>query len=242
MKYKCTCSYVGTAYEGFQSQPGGNTIQDHIEAALAVIFRSEIRILSASRTDQGVHAFAHVFQFIAEERDPYKLKGSMNALLPPDIRIRKVEPVADDFHCRYMVKEKTYVYLMNLGEYDVFLKDRAYQHRYQVDVEKMREAASFLEGTHDFGSFNTSSYAEHPDQVRTIRKFTIEEKNGRIKMTVTGTGFLRHMVRIMAGTLLEVGRGRKTPEDVLYMLEHPDKTKRRYNIDACGLYLVNIRY
>ena len=91
MKYKCTCSYVGTAYEGFQSQPGGNTIQDHIEAALAVIFRSEIRILSASRTDQGVHAFAHVFQFIADERDPYKLKGSMNALLPPDIRIRKVE-------------------------------------------------------------------------------------------------------------------------------------------------------
>ena len=124
----------------------------HIEAALAVIFRAEIRILSASRTDQGVHAFAHVFQFIADERDPYKLKGSMNALLPPDIRIRKVEPVSDDFHCRYMVKEKTYVYLMNLGEYDVFLKNRAYQHRYQVDVEKMREAASFLRSAWTYSS------------------------------------------------------------------------------------------
>lgn len=242
MRYKCKVSYVGTEFSGFQSQANKNAIQDKIEEALAIIFGESIRIIGSSRTDGGVHAYGQIFHFDAEERDIHKIKRSFGALLPKSIRIQHIEIVSEEFHARFSVKEKTYLYLINSGEYDPFLENRAFQKSYLLDYHKMQEVASLFIGTHDFGSFNTASYDEYPNQVRTIRECRVLKKGKKYIVLVTGDGFLRHMVRIMVGAMVDVGRGYCTVENVRHLLRYPTKEKRRYNIDACGLYLMNIQY
>lgn len=243
MRYKVTLAYNGNNYVGFQSQINGLAIQDVIEKALKIIFKEDIRIIMASRTDKGVHAKGQVFHFdIDKKMDTYKLKGAINALVPKDIHIIKVEIVSNNFHARFNVKNKTYEYLINIGEYDVFLDGFAYQCFYKLDIELMKKGAKLFLGTHDFSSFNTTPYKDKPDQVRTITEFKIIKSNNLLKIKVTGDGFLRNMVRIMVGTLLDLGRGQKTLDDIKDMLEHPNKSTRRYNIDGSGLYLIKIRY
>ena len=243
MRYKVTVSYDGRNYAGFQSQINALAIQDVIEAALFRIFSEKIRIIMSSRTDAGVHALGQVFHFDSDkEKEPGKLKYSINSLLPDDIHVKKVEIVPESFHARFSVKKKTYEYLINTGEYDVFLKGYAYQCFYPLDIEKMKEGAKLLTGRHDFTSFNTSSLKEYPDQIREISEFSIRKKGKMLKITVTSTGFLRNMVRIMVGTLIDVGRGHKTLDDIKRMLEEPSKGTRRYNADPNGLYLKKIFY
>lgn len=243
IRYKVTLAYNGNNYAGFQSQKNSVTIQDTIEKALNSIFNDSIRIVMASRTDAGVHARGQIFHFDHEkEMDNYKLKGAINALVPKDIHIIKVEKVSEKFHARYSVKNKTYEYLINIGEYDVFLDGFAYQCFYKLDIDLMKEGARLFLGKHDFSSFNTTSYEEKADQRRTISEFKIIKKNNLLKIKVTGDGFLRNMVRIMVGTLIDLGRGKKSLDDIKQMLEVPNKSTRRYNIDGNGLYLVKIRY
>lgn len=243
MRYKVSVQYDGNNYAGFQSQKNAITIQDTIEAALEKIFGEKIRIVMSSRTDAGVHARDQVFHFDNDKKKHLgKLKYSMNCLLPKDIHVLNIEEVSENFHARFSVKKKTYEYFINVGEYDVFLDGYAYQCFYDLDVELMKKGAKLLLGTHDFGSFNTSPYSEYPNQVRTISKFDIVQKKNMIKITVTSTGFLRNMVRIMVGTLVDLGRGKKSLEDVKDMLEHPNKSTRRYNADPHGLYLKKIFY
>lgn len=243
MRYKMTMAYDGRNYAGFQSQINALAIQDVIEEKLEKIFGEKIRIVMSSRTDAGVHALDQVCHFDSDKKkDTYKLRFSLNSLLPKDIHILKIEEVDDSFHARFSVKTKTYEYRINIGEYDVFLNGYAYQCFYKLDVELMKKAAKMYVGTHDFSSFNTSSLKEYPNQVRTIKQFKIMEKGDMLIIRVTGTGFLKNMVRIMVGTLIDLGRGKKKLEDVREMLEHPDKSKRRYNADPNGLYLVKIRY
>ena len=196
-----------------------------------------------SRTDAGVHALGQVFHFDSDkEKEEGKLKFSLNSLLPDDIHVMEVKQVSRDFHARYSVKKKTYEYLINIGEYDVFLKGRAYQCFYKLDVDLMKEGAKLFLGEHDFTSFNTSSLKEYPNQVRNITEFSITRKKDLLKIKVTSSGFLRNMVRIMVGTLIDLGRGKKSLDDVKNMLENPSKTTRRYNADPNGLYLVKIFY
>ncbi len=243
MRYKMTMAYDGRNYAGFQSQINALAIQDVIEEKLEKIFGEKIRIVMSSRTDAGVHALDQVCHFDSDKKkDTYKLRFSLNSLLPKDIHILKIEEVDDSFHARFSVKTKTYEYRINIGEYDVFLNGYAYQCFYKLDVELMKKATKMYVGTHDFSSFNTSSLKEYPNQVRTIKQFKIMEKGDMLIIRVTGTGFLKNMVRIMVGTLIDLGRGKKKLEDVREMLEHPDKSKRRYNADPNGLYLVKIRY
>lgn len=243
MRYKVTCSYDGTNYAGFQSQKNAVAIQDVLEKALKKLYKKDIRIIIASRTDAGVHAYGQVFTFdVEKELALYNIKTGLNTFLPNDIHINEIERVKDDFHPRYNVKEKTYEYLINLGEFNPLLINRAYQSTYVLDVEKMKKAAELYVGTYDFGSFNTSSYQEYPNQVRTIKAFKVIHKADTLKIKVTGTGFLRNQVRIMVGTLIEVGRGLKTNKDIKDMLKTPNKSTRRYNITPAGLYLVNIKY
>ena len=242
MRYKCIVSYRGNAYVGFQSQINGLAIQDVIEEKLKIIFREDIRIVIASRTDAHVHAKGQVFHFDAREVDTYKLKGSLNGLLPKDIHIRDIEIVADDFHCRYLSRGKWYRYLINIGEYDPLLDGLAYQCFYKVDVAKMIEASKLFIGKHDFSAFNTTPKSEKEDQVREIYSFDILRKGDLLIIDVKGDGFLRHMVRILVGTLLDVARGRKSISDVQAMLEDKEKEVLRFNIDACGLYLMQIYY
>ena len=243
MRYKLEMSYDGTNYCGFQSQINGLSVQDVLEKAIRRIFQEEIRVIMASRTDSGVHALKQVVHFdSAKEIDSYSLKGSINALLPKDVHINNVEIVSEDFHARFSSHHKTYVYIINIGEYNVFLKNKAYQCFYDLNVELMREASKLYIGKRDFGSFNTSSYEEYPNQVREILSFDIDRKDDLLIIKVVGTGFLKNMVRIMVGTLVDLGRGKKTLEEFKEMLEKPSKDKRRNNIDPCGLYLVDIDY
>ena len=242
MRYKVILAYNGLNYAGFQSQENADAIQDIIERALETIFRHPVKITGASRTDRGVHAYGQVFHFDEEERDCFKLKGSINSLIPKDIHVVDVKKVDNNFHARYGVKEKTYVYLINNGERDPFLEGRAYQKTYPLDNQKMKEVAELFIGTHDFGSFNTSPIEEYPNQTRTIYECSVNQKGKRITITVRGDGFLRHMVRMMVGSMVDVARGHIDINEIKERLEKPTKDKRRYSIDACGLYLVSIKY
>lgn len=243
MRYKVTVSYDGKNYVGFQSQKNGLAIQDVIEKALKVIFTKDVRIVFSSRTDAGVHAKGQVFHFDDERIiQPDKLQYALNSAIPNDIYIKKIEYVDDNFHSRYSVKTKTYEYLINLGEYDVFLNGYAYQCRYNLDIDLMKKGAELYLGTHEFGSFNTSNYKEHPNQTRTIYEFKLTMKKDILHIKVTGNGFLRNMVRIMVGTLIDLGRGQKSLDDIKTMLEVPCKSTRRFNADPNGLYLVKIKY
>jgi len=243
MRYKVTVAYDGNRYAGFQSQVNALAIQDVIEKVLEIIFRTKIRIIMSSRTDAGVHAKGQVFHFDSDiKKDLDKLKYSFNCLLPKDIHVIEVKNVTEKFHARFSVKNKTYEYIINNGEYDVFLDGYAYQCHYKLDIDLMKKGAELFIGEHDFGSFNTSSIKEYPNQVRTISEFKITKSKDLIKIRVTSTGFLRNMVRIMVGTLLDLGRGQKSFDDVKNMLEKPSKNTRRYNADPHGLYLIKIRY
>ena len=169
MRYKVILAYDGRNYAGFQSQKNATAIQDIVEGAIERVFSEKIRIIMSSRTDAGVHAYGQVFHFDTDkEKDEGKLKFSLNSLLPDDIHVVEVKKVSRDFHARYSVKKKTYEYLINLGEYDVFLKGRAFQCFYKLDVDLMKEGAKLFLGEHDFSSFNTSSLKEYPNQVRNI--------------------------------------------------------------------------
>ena len=243
MRYKVILAYDGCNYAGFQSQKNATAIQDIVEGAIERVFSEKIRIIMSSRTAAGVHAYGQVFHFDTDkEKDEGKLKFSLNSLLPDDIHVVEVKKVSRDFHARYSVKKKTYEYLINLGEYDVFLKGRAFQCFYKLDVDLMKEGAKLFLGEHDFSSFNTSSLKEYPNQVRNITEFSITRKKDILKIRVTSSGFLRNMVRIMVGTLIDLGRGKKSLDDIKDMLEHPCKSTRRYNADPNGLYLVKIFY
>lgn len=243
MRYKVVCAYDGNNYAGFQSQKNALAIQDVIEDVLYQIFREKIRIVMSSRTDAGVHAKGQVFHFDSDqEKDLYKLKYSFNSLLPKDIHVIDIKKVSDKFHARFSVKKKTYEYLINTGEYDVFLNGYAYQCFYKLDLDLMKKGAKLFEGIHDFSSFNTSSLKEYPNQIRNIYEFKITKRKDLIKITVTSTGFLRNMVRIMVGTLIDLGRGLKTLDDISNMLEKPQKNTRRFNADPNGLYLKRIFY
>ena len=243
MRYKVTIAYDGRNYAGFQSQKNALAIQDVIEKVLKRIFNEKIRIVMSSRTDAGVHARAQVFHFDSDtKKDLYKLKYSINSLLPKDIHVLNIEEKDEKFHARYSVKKKTYEYFINIGEYDVFLDGYAYQCFYKLDIDLMKKGAEKFLGIHDFSSFNTSSLKEYPNQVRNITEFKITRKKDILKITVTSSGFLKNMVRIMVGTLIDLGRGKKTLKDIDRMLEKPDKSTRRYNADPNGLYLKKIFY
>ena len=243
MRYKCIVAYDGYNYVGFQSQINGTAIQDVIEDKLKIIFNDSIRIVMASRTDSGVHAKGQVFHVDAlKEVEPFRLKGSLNGLLPKDIHINSVEVVDENFHSRFNVKAKKYEYVINTGEYDVFLRNRAYQCFYKLDIDLLKEGAALFEGRHDFGSFNTCSYEDYPDQVREIYSMKVIKRDNLLIIEVVGDGFLRHMVRMIVGTLIDLARGQKSLETVKDMINHPCKSTHRYNIDPGGLYLSEIYY
>lgn len=243
MRYKVSCAYNGTNYVGFQRQINGLSIQEVIEERLKIILQKDIRIIMASRTDSGVHAYEQVFHFDLEDKlDEYKLKASLNGLLPKDIHILKVELVDESFHARFSVVKKTYEYHININEYDVFLKGLAYYCPYKLNYDLIDMALPFFIGYHDFGSFNTSPYDLYPDQCRTIYRLDYVIEDNLLIFTIEGSGFLRHMVRMIIGTLIDLARGKKTLEEVIDMLEHPNKSKHRFNIDPSGLYLKEICY
>ena len=241
MRYKAIVSYDGTAYQGWQKQPDKNSVQAKIETALSRLCRHNVKITGAGRTDKGVHAFGQVFHFDTD-KEFKDITKSINSQLPEDIRIVSCKPVSDEFHSRYDAKWKHYSYIINTGKFNPIQRNYAYQLGIELDEEKMQEAAQALVGTHDFSSFNATRKDEIEDQVRTIYKIEVNRRGSLVTVDYYGDGFLRYMIRMMTGALIEAGKGRITAEDIQNIMEKMDKTACNYNVPACGLYLIEISY
>ncbi|MCY8377179.1 tRNA pseudouridine(38-40) synthase TruA [Bacillus inaquosorum] len=245
MRLKCTISYDGHLFNGYQVQPGKRTVQDELEKALAVLHKSKDRIpvVSSGRTDSGVHAAGQVIHFdtslsIPAERWPYAL----NALLPDDIAVKQAEIADDGFHARFSAVKKEYRYFVYTEKHpDVFKRHYAYHFSYHLNVQNMREAAKHLIGTHDFTSF-CATKTEVQDKVRTIYELDWAETDDGLQMRITGSGFLYNMVRIITGTLLDAGIGKISPADVKSMLEAKDREAAGRTAPGHGLYLWNVYY
>ncbi|AUZ37002.1 tRNA pseudouridine(38-40) synthase TruA [Bacillus stercoris] len=245
MRLKCTISYDGHLFNGYQVQPGKRTVQDELEKALAVLHKSKERIpvVSSGRTDSGVHAAGQVIHFdtplaIPAERWPYAL----NALLPDDIAVKQAEIADDGFHARFSAVKKEYRYFVYTEKHpDVFKRHYAYHFSYRLNVQDMREAAKHLIGTHDFTSF-CAAKTEVQDKVRTIYELDWTETDDGLQMRITGSGFLYNMVRIIVGTLLDAGIGKISPDDVKTMLEAKDREAAGRTAPGHGLYLWNVYY
>lgn len=243
MRYKITFSYDGTNFHGYQNQPNLRTVQQELERAVTYLNQKrETVVQSSGRTDQGVHAIAQVAHFDLNIEIPeYKVKQGLNSLLPDDIYIIQVEKVSDEFHARFSSIKKEYIYLINTREFDPTRRNYEYQYGKKLDVDKMREAIKFFEGTHDFRSF-VSSEDKRENSVRTVYKTKIQEKNGILTLTFQADGFLKYQVRNMVGLLLSIGSGKKEVADVEKILKQKDRTKSTKTAPAEGLYLKKIWY
>lgn len=236
-------AYDGTNYHGWQLQPDVKTIEGVLNDVLSMLFNEEIRVIGASRTDTGVHALGNIAVFDTIARMPAeKVAYALNQRLPDDIRIQSSSEVPLDFHPRHQNSKKTYEYKIFNAEFPMPI-NRLYSYftYAKLDVEKMRQTAEYLVGEHDFKSFCSVS-AVVETTVRTIYDINVEKSGDMITIRITGSGFLYNMVRIIAGTLMEAGRGKLKPEEMKYILQALDRTKAGPTAPACGLTLISYEF
>lgn len=237
-RVRLTVAYDGTNYHGWQLQNNGITIESELNRCLTELLGEYITVIGASRTDAGVHALGNIAVFDTCNRMPAeKISYALNARLPEDIRIQKSEEVASDWHPRHVESRKTYEYRIYRGEFPMPVK-RLYSlfTYHKLDVDRMREAAKYLEGEHDFKSFCQVG-AQVETTVRTIYKVSVAEEGADIVIHVCGNGFLYNMVRIIVGTLLEVGQGKRKVEDMQAILDAKDRKAAGPTAPAHGLML-----
>lgn len=242
-RVKLIVAYDGTAYCGWQVQPNGPTIEGELNAALTILTGENIQVIGASRTDAGVHGLCNVAVFDTESPIPgEKFSYALNQRLPEDIRVRDSEEVAPDFHPRHQASRKTYAYRILNAEFPDPTK-RLYTHftYHKMDVSQMQKAAEYFVGEHDFKSF-CSPAATVESTVRIIYKCQVSKEGELITIEVQGNGFLYNMVRIMAGTLMEVGCGRMLPEQIPDILKQKDRNAAGPTAPAKGLCLVKYEY
>ena len=235
--------YDGTRYKGWQRLPGtDNTIQYKLETTLSRILEEEITVSGSGRTDAGTHANGQVANFhCSNPMPPEEILSNLRRYLPEDIGIYSCKAVSERFHARLNAKEKTYCYrLWNSDGPCVF--DRRYVHidARPLDVNAMQAAAAQFLGTHDFSAFCGNKNMKKSTQ-RHISSFTVESVGEEVRFTVTGNGFLQHMVRIMVGTLLEVGRGERSPESISALFGGKREEAGQL-VPACGLCLMEVKY
>lgn len=249
-----TIEYDGTNFSGWQRQPGIRTAQGELEKALSHVCGRPIEVSGTSRTDAGVHALGQRASLkgdfgIPTEKIPLAvnnlLAGSLGTgYICGDMRIIKAEEMADNFHARFDSKGKTYRYVIRHGGTpDIFGRNYCCQIKKKLDIEAMQKAAAYIEGTHDFACFQAAGGTPRETTVRTIYGLRVKEKSlEEIHIEVTGDGFLYNMVRIMAGTLIDVGQGRKSPDDIPEILASANRQKAGPTAPPQGLYLVEIYY
>ena len=243
MRYKIIFSYDGSKFNGYQKQKGiSNTIQGRIEEALKDINNNkETKFTSSGRTDKGVSAYMQVGSCNIDVKiTPYKLKRALNSRLHDSIHIIDVLEVDEDFHPRYMVKEKTYIYKINMGEYNPIEKDYVNQLCKELDVDVIKEEIKFFEGTHDFSAF-CSNEDKKEDCVRTIFKTNVEKDNNYLIITFTGNGFLKYMVRVMVGYLIDVSLGKREKGKINNYFKSKEKVTTK-TAAATVLYLKEVKY
>ena len=243
MRYKITFSYDGTNFNGYQVQPNLRTVQECIENAVSYMNKQKYTsVTSSGRTDKGVHALNQVAHFDLDITNTIdKIKRGLNSNLPEDIHIISVEKVNDNFHARYSVKKKEYIYKINLGEYNPIDRNYIYQYNKEIDIEAISKAIKYFEGTHDFTSF-VSSEDIREDKVRTIYKTNVKVKNNILEISFIGNGFMKYQVRNMVGLLIAIGEHKKSIEEVKKIIENKNRSQKFKTADACGLYLKKVWY
>ena len=255
---KLTLAYDGTNYHGWQIQPNGITVQLSVEKSLERMFKRKIKLVGQGRTDTGVHAIGQVASFkvpaiaLKNMKIP-QIKDALNSVLPQDIAVMDVESISLDFHPRFDARERVYRYVVyNDHNKQVFGQNFSYSYRYKLNLSKMREEAKYLVGEHDFSSFQCKK-TDNENPVRTIKELTIARKdfasanflklkNKAVVFEITANAFLYNMVRIIVGTLLDVGKGRIEPQNVKRILAGKDRNLAGETAPACGLCLIAAHY
>jgi tRNA pseudouridine38-40 synthase len=243
-RIKCTVSYDGTNFSGYQVQQNKRTVQQEIENVLQKLHKGEVvRIHASGRTDATVHAYGQVFHFDSPLRIPEeRWVAALNSLLPDDISVRLVEKAAPDFHARFDVVSKEYRYRILLSKQkDVFSRHYAYHCPYKLNLRAIEAAIPHFIGTHDFTSF-CSAKTEIEDKERTIYELEMQQQGDELTFRFVGNGFLYNMVRIIVGTLLDIGQGKLQPEDIPRILEKRDRRLAGKTAPGHGLYLWQVNY
>lgn len=243
MRVKLVVAYEGTNYCGWQIQPNGITIEQVLNETLSSLLGEEITVTGASRTDAGVHSLGNVAVFETHTKMPAeKISFALNQRLPEDIVVQESCQVPEDFHPRFSKSRKTYEYrILNCRFRQPLERRTSYFYHYPLDVSAMQKAAAYLVGEHDFTSF-ASVHAQTNTYVRTIYALDVVREGGMIRIRVQGNGFLYNMVRIIAGTLIQVGAGIKKPEDMESILAEKDRELAGPTAPAHGLTMIGLEY
>ena len=240
---KLLIEYDGTEYHGWQKQPNILTVQETIEIAINKITNEEVTLFGSGRTDKGVHARGQVANFHTNTRIPGdKFRDALNCVLPDDISIRLSEEVDKSFHSRYCAIGKEYRYLIyNNKVRSPIYRKYSYHVPFNLDMTLMKEAAKNFIGTHDFKAF-MSSGSSVKDTVRTIHNISLEKNSDMIELKVSGNGFLYNMVRIIAGTLIDIGNGKIDCNSICNIIKFKDRNKAGHTAPPQGLYLEKVLY
>ena len=240
---KITIQYDGTNYHGWQIQPNGRTVQSELTRVLSMLDQRYVIVHGAGRTDAGVHATGQVASFLLE-RDfaPDQLRDAINGNLDRDIRVLDVEFVKEDFNARFSARLKTYHYrVWTATVVSPFVYRYVYHHRGPLDVDQMRQAAAHLIGEHDFSAF-TALNSDATSRVRDLVRLDVETNETGLTIIAASEGFLRYMVRTIAGTLIEVGRGRRSARSLADVLQSRSRAQAGWTAPAAGLTLVRVDY
>ena len=240
---KLTIEYDGTNYLGWQKQKNGVTIQEELQNAIFKVTNENIDLIGSSRTDSGVHAKGFVANFKTNSRVPAeRFREALNIKLPNDIVIVKSELVEDTFHARYNSKGKTYEYIIvNSPTPSAIMRNTTYHYKYDLNIEEMKSAAKAFIGTHDFKGFRSQG-SSVKGTIRTISDLSIDKSGDIIKISVTGDGFLYNMVRIIVGTLINVGRGKIHSNDMNAIISSGDRNLAGECVAPTGLILKEVYY
>ncbi len=240
---KLTIEYDGKDFNGWQKQPNKLNIQGEIERAIFEITGEEVELIASGRTDAGVHALAQIANFKTTSIIPIeKIPIALNTKLKRSIRILNAEEVEDRFHARYNCKKKTYRYIINNSKNGTAIyRNLEYNFPEELNVEKMNEAVQNFVGEHDFKGFKASGTSSK-SSVRTIYNAKVFRNDDKIVIELTGNGFLYNMVRIIAGTLIDVGTGKTNPEEIEDIINSGDRTRAGKTLPPNGLYLVKVEY
>ena len=242
MRYFITFSYDGTAYHGWQIQPHSLSVQEELQKAMSILLRKPMEVVGAGRTDTGVHARKMVAHFdYDEEVDCPQLVYKLNKLLPRDIAVQQVEPVAEDMHARFSAKSRTYHYFVHMGK-NPFLRSYSWQVYGNIDFELMNQAASVLMEYKDFTSFSKVNTDTKTNDCTITEAHWDRVGEDQWCFTITANRFLRNMVRAILGTLMEVGRGRMTIEQLRRVIDAKDRCCAGDSVPGNALFLVQVKY
>ncbi len=240
MRYLINLSYNGNKYYGYQIQNNEVTVEGEIEKVLSKILNTSINTVASSRTDKGVHAINQYCHFdYDKELDLNNLTHSMNSMLDGDIYIKSITKVKDDFHARYSVKYKEYIYKINMGEYNPIDKDYIYQYNKEIKKDTLDKFISLVSGEHDYRSFTSDK-----DKESYVRDVTIDYKieDNILILRFYSTGFLRYMIRNIVGLLLEINDGKKNLDDIKFIFDSKSRCSIGSPAQGCALYLNKVIY